>query len=73
MGELLSDCCGAPPMFDTERIDGKNAGICDECGENTEFHYEDGCYLCGGKLKKVGDYYQCVECLGYDEEMEGEL
>lgn len=73
MSGLLSDCCNSSPELDTEIIDGKQAGICGECGENTEFHYEDGCYYCGGDLKSVGGgYFVCTECGIYDEEPECE-
>lgn len=68
MTGLLSDCCNEGPQIDTEPIDGKEAGICSGCGENTEFHYEDGCYVCGGTLKKVnGSLFTCTECAAMDE------
>jgi hypothetical protein len=35
-GELLSDCCGAPPLCNGDS-DFTDIGICPDCGEHCEF------------------------------------
>jgi DnaJ-class molecular chaperone len=69
MSEMISDCCGAAPVAESEDI-----GICPECQEHCEY-IEDVCETCDGAGEITHGHYaddnswteRCPDCSGTGE------
>ena len=69
MSEPLSMCCDDTASFETKELEGSQWGICSGCCEYSEFYFEEGCYRCGGDLKKskYADTWVCEDCGEHDQ------